>query len=353
MQTSNIVVHKPFKIITKEFHESSIVYPVVFFFSASTIYLGGIIGLGMIRETLVKTILAVPMTLSVAKLFVIGHDACHGSFIPNRRLNRIVAASALTMSFHFPGAWRFWHNAVHHVFTNDLTKDFVWRPLSRWEYQRASRLRRWRERIYRHHSGIGLGLYYFIEILVPRMLTISYNVKPFRRRVSRSGLFGFYTFHSVIVAWLVGASILEGNPVEMGVIAVNLFVGVVLPVVSICYVIGFVVYFNHTHPEIKWRMSAVGAGFVERQTSATVYMKFQGISEFLLPSGVMGHVAHHLDTKIPERKLPQAQERLILESTVPIKIEMWSWVVQCRIMKSCKLYEPIEGIWTGFNGAAS
>ena len=108
-------------------------------------------------------------------------------------------------------------------------------------------------------------------------------------------------------------------------------------------------YFNHTHPEIKWGISA-GTGFVEAQTLTTVYLKFRGISEFLLPSEVMGHVAHHLDAKIPVRNLRKAQEQLLRELPMPVKTEVWSWAVQCRIMKSCKLYEPQSGIWTGFDG---
>ena len=131
----------------RKFYECSITHPTMFFCLSVVIYFSAVLGIGIARFAITKIILSIFTSLAAGKLFVIGHDACHGSFTPNKRLNRAFAASALTMSFHLPGAWRFWHNAVHHGFTNDLIRDFVWRPMSSMEYQSASPLRRRLERL--------------------------------------------------------------------------------------------------------------------------------------------------------------------------------------------------------------
>jgi omega-6 fatty acid desaturase (delta-12 desaturase) len=335
---------------TSDFHETSVIYPTIYLFLIEVAYVGGIFGIGVAFSWIGKSIFAVLVSVAVGKLFLIGHDACHGSFMSYKKLNRVCAMSALTMAFHLPSAWRFWHNAVHHTFTNNLARDFVWRPLSYGEYRAASRIRRLREQIYRHHSGLGLGIYYFTEILVPKMLTPPPNRKSRDRQHLLRDLSSFYGFHSGVITWLATGRLLLGGPLELEEVVVNLIAGFASPLVYVSYAMGFVVYFNHTHPEIKWTNSFGEDAFVERHTSSTVYLKFRGISALLLPNKVMSHVAHHLDPLIPLRHLRQAQEQLISELAAPIKVEEWSWTVQCKVMKSCKLYDPEEGVWMGFDG---
>jgi hypothetical protein len=77
---------------------------------------------------------------------------------------------------------------------------------------------------------------------------------------------------------------------EFEEVVVNLIAGFAGPLLYVSYAIGFVVYFNHTHPEIKWTNSFGEDAFVERHTSSTVDLKFRGISAFLLPNKVMSHL---------------------------------------------------------------
>jgi omega-6 fatty acid desaturase (delta-12 desaturase) len=71
--------------------------------------------------------------LFMARLFVLAHDACHGS------------------------TWQVGHNTIHHAFSN-----YVWLPFSPEEFAALSPRRRAIERVCR--SPFGLGLYYLIAL---------------------------------------------------------------------------------------------------------------------------------------------------------------------------------------------
>jgi len=311
-------------------------------------YFVGLLELVLSARLLVKVFCGVAMCVALGKIFVVGHDACHDSFTPSKCLNHVVAMSSLVIAFHVPSAWKFWHNVVHHAHTNDLSRDFVWRPLSPQEYRIASAWRRGCERFYRHHSGAGLGAYYCYEILLSKMLVVPRYHRSRAKWNDLRGVFGFYLFHIAVLLWLATGHSFITMKFDISLAITDLTLGFLSPLIYLCYMIGFVVYFNHTHPEIKWTTSTPSRNFAERQALTTVNLEFRGISEFLLPSEVMGHVAHHLDTKIPARKLRKAQNQLVRDALVPFKTEVWSWATQCRIMKTCKLYEPYEQKWLRF-----
>jgi fatty acid desaturase len=64
----------------------------------------------------------------------------------------------------------------------------------------------------------------------------------------------------------------------------------------------------------------------------------------------MGHVVHHLDTRVPVRRLQAAQACLSADSPTPVKADLWSWRTQRTIMRTCKLYDPLRRRWTDFDG---
>src|SRR4051794_5347164 len=109
-----------------------------------------------------KALMVVPASIAIARLFVIGHDACHGSYTKYDWLNKIVGRIAFLPSLTPFSLWDVGHNVAHHGFTNLKGRDQVWVPMSAEEWQAASKFRRGLERIYR--SGFGQGLYYLIEM---------------------------------------------------------------------------------------------------------------------------------------------------------------------------------------------
>ena len=87
--------------------------------------------------------------LVIGRLFILGHDACHQSFTPHRRLNRWIGRLVFMPSLTPYSLWDIGHNVVHHGYTNLRDFDFVWQPLSLDAYQRLPAWRQQLERVYR------------------------------------------------------------------------------------------------------------------------------------------------------------------------------------------------------------
>jgi omega-6 fatty acid desaturase (delta-12 desaturase) len=332
------------------FYETRNLRPVLVFAATFAAYLTCIGAVGFTSSLIVKALFGVALCFLAGRLFLIGHDACHGSFARKRILCAMVGRLSLTAACHVFCSWRYWHNIVHHGSTNDLDKDFVWRPLSKAEYDRASWLNRALERLFRHHSGAGLGVYYLLRILVPKMLHVPRAGKRMAGATPVRDLVLFYAFQLSVVVWLAGAALLLSEGSGAWAIGTNLLCGSVVPTLYVCYAIGFVVYFNHTHPSIEWFRGKVQRSFAERQTDSTLHLRFRGLSAWMLPSEIMGHVVHHLDTRIPLYRLQEAQAHLSVSSPTPVKADLWSWRTQRTIMRTCKLYDPLARRWIGFDG---
>src|SRR5829696_6339862 len=100
--------------------------------------------------------------IATAMLFVVGHDACHGSLTASPTLNRWIGSLAFLPSLTPFSAWELGHNQTHHVYTNLKPLDYVWTPFSKAEFDALPGWRRLLEHVYR--SAPGLGLYYGLEV---------------------------------------------------------------------------------------------------------------------------------------------------------------------------------------------
>ena len=74
----------------------------------------------------VKVFASLVAALWIARLFVIGHDACHGSYTPNKILNKWIGRIAFLPSLTPYSLWEVGHNLAHHGFTNLKGRDYVW-----------------------------------------------------------------------------------------------------------------------------------------------------------------------------------------------------------------------------------
>src|SRR5437660_7508067 len=70
----------------------------------------------------------------LAVLFVVGHDACHGSFTSRRWMNQSIGRIAFLPTLTPFSTWELSHNLTHHIYTNLKQLDYVWTPLSKREY---------------------------------------------------------------------------------------------------------------------------------------------------------------------------------------------------------------------------
>jgi omega-6 fatty acid desaturase (delta-12 desaturase) len=209
--------------------------------------------------------MVIPASIAIARLFVIGHDACHGSYTRYDRLNKIIGRIAFLPSLTPFSLWDVGHNVAHHGFTNLKGRDQVWVPMSAEEWATASKGRRMLERIYR--SGA-----LWITALV---------------------LWAMNGHHSV--TW-------------------TLLCGFVLPFIAFNCIMGFVIYVQHTHPDVAWFDKRdewqKRLGFITTTINVVVPKRMGQILHDILEHG-----AHHVNTGVPLYRLRAAQAAL--KSAVP------------------------------------
>ena len=296
----------------------------------------------MVDSVLLKTLAGLGAGFVIGRLFIIGHDACHQSFTPHRRLNRWIGRIAFLPSLTPYSLWDIGHNVVHHGYTNLKGRDFVWQPLTVEEFAALSSSRRRLERLYR--SGWGPGLYYFIEMWWLRMFFPSRRQMPARRGIflADSGL-----ALGAGLAWvgaLAGASLATGQSPFL-IVAL----GFLLPFVFWNFMIGFVVYVHHTHTAVQWHEDKVEWSRSDPFVSTTVHLSFPFRLGGLMHH-IMEHTAHHVDMSIPLYRLKAAQA--MLEQALPgrIIIQRFSWRWYFDTARRCKLYDLARKEWLDFDG---
>ena len=86
-----------------------------------------------------KVFCAVLNAIAISRLFIVGHDACHGSLTDSKSLNAWIARIGFLPSWTPYTTWEFTHNRVHHAWTELKGKDNSYPPFSKSEYDRLSR----------------------------------------------------------------------------------------------------------------------------------------------------------------------------------------------------------------------
>lgn len=281
----------------------------------------------------------------IGRLFIIGHDACHQSYTPHRRLNRWLGRIAFLPSLTPYSLWEVGHNLVHHGYTNLKGVDFVWAPLTQAEYQALSPIRRRLERIYR--SGWGPALYYLVEMWWRRMFFPNQRELGTRRPA--------FFWDGVVAAatallWVGGlvAYALHSGQSPWALVGY----GFVLPFLFWNAMIGFVVYVHHTHTAVQWHDDKLEWARAAPFVSTTVHLSFRFRLGALMHH-IMEHTAHHVDMGIPLYHLKDAQA--LLERTLPerIIVQPFSWRWYFETARKCKLYDFSRRCWTDFDGRAT
>lgn len=296
----------------------------------------------LLPTTLGKLVAGLCAGVVIARLFIIGHDACHQSLTPHRRMNRWLGRIAFLPSLTPYSAWDLGHNVVHHGYTNLKGFDFVWAPLTRAEYAALGPARRWLERVWR--SGFAPGLYYLVEIWWKRMYFPGPSQVPTRRRDFLADNLGVTAFALAWACGLDAAALAADEPV-----ALVLFAGFVVPLAVWFSLVGFVVYAHHTHTSIAWHRERSAWSKAQPFVSTTVHLTFPaGLGGVL--HHIMEHTAHHVDMSIPFYRLRRAQAQL--EALLPgrIVIQRFSWRWYFETARACKLFDFERACWTDFAG---
>ena len=264
----------------------------------------------------------------LAVLFVIGHDACHGSFTSRRWLNLSVGRIAFLPTFTPFSTWELSHNLTHHVYTNLKQLDYVWTPLSKREYDALTEGRRRLERVYRH--PVGLALYYPVEIWWRRLLF------PSGKRI-------YMVDSAICVAVFI---LVFGMVAPSGLAAILL--AMAWPFAVWNWLMSWALLAQHTHPDVPWFDDEREWRAAQAQTRVTVHVNAPRPLNFMLHR-IMEHTAHHLDVTVPLYHLAAAQAELERECD-EIVVEHWTPRSFLEGLRACKLYDYTRRQWLDFDG---
>jgi omega-6 fatty acid desaturase (delta-12 desaturase) len=292
----------------------------------------------------VNLLFAVANGLFIALLFIIGHDGCHGSFVPLRAWNLWLARLAFIPCVHSTSLWRRTHNELHHHRTNLKGVDAVWAPMSKKEYDAASPFRRLLERLYR--GPIGPLVYYYGEFWLYRLvLPLAPEARAqWKRHLPDSALVLTGFALTLMAIGLLGSWLAPGRPLWL-----IFLTGWAVPFAVWNYVMGLTIYLNHTHPDIPWFREETSWNFHRANVLGTAHVK---LPRWLAPlySDALAHTAHHANVALPVYALPSAQAELKSAFGAGVQEYALSWTEYLRICRICKLFDFDRSCWTDFDG---
>jgi omega-6 fatty acid desaturase (delta-12 desaturase) len=305
------------------------------------IFAGGTALVLLIDSVWMKLIGSAIVTIAIVRLFLVGHDACHGSFFSNARVNAISGRIAFLPSMTAYSLWEMGHNTAHHGFNNLKGRDQVWAPYSKAEFDALPYTRQRLERLYR--SGLGWGAYYLIEMWWKKLFFATRKEIGSSRRK--------YTYDSLLVtafaiAW-IGLVAYAARATHQS-FAQLVTLAVIVPFLLWNGVIGFVVFLHHTSPSIAWFQNRQEWQRNRAYLTSTACVRFPfGLDRLM--HNIMEHNAHHLNPGIPMFTLRAAQQ--VLRDKFPglcdYHINRRSYM---DVVRRCKLYDFASHQWLDFDG---
>ena len=336
----------------RAWHATSWARPLAVFVGAFVLWMG-VVGVGLWAErTLARAALVVPLAMLSGFLFTLAHDAGHASYSTSPVVNAVVGRLALVPSVHVLGLWRD-HHDVHHRYTNQRGRDFVWTPLSVEQYLKLPGWRRSLHRTYRHPSSLGLGLHYAIEIWAPRML---WPRRPHglshRSRLIADALLLYGLMAGVgAAAWAFVRAVDSDRAGDVGFWISAVVFLFVLPLIGTQWLIGFVIYLNHTHPDVVWYDDIDEWARHEVQLEGSTGLRFRGVRHLLMPLRIMNHTAHHVDPGVPLEQLAGAQRHLVAMYGDRVVSPEFSWGWMSDVLRHCGVYDFEARRWVTYEDA--
>lgn len=333
------------KALLSSFEGSGIVRPFVVLAADLFLFAGGLM-LALLGPSLwLKLLGSALITAGIVRLFLIGHDACHGSFFASPALNNIFGRIAFLPSMTAFSLWDVGHNVAHHGFNNLRGRDQVWAPYSKEEFDRLPAYRRWLEHIYR--SGFGWGFYYFVELWWKKLY--------FATRKQIGSTRAKYKLDSALATagmalWVAAVALVaQRTAQDFWILAV---LGIAVPFALWNVIMGFVVFLHHTHPSIAW--------FQRRQDWQRCRAYLTATANVRLPLGldrlmhnIMEHNAHHLNPRISMFQLRRAQGLLQERFADEFRSYRLGWRSYWDCVRRCKLYDYANHAWMDFRGGVT
>ena len=285
---------------------------------------------------------------AIPVLFVIGHDACHQALTPRSWLNKIIGRLSMLPSWHAYHVWDYGHNGLHHGWTNLRTRDHVWIPLTKEEYDGLPSIKRWMQRSYR--TWWGVGLYYFVEMwCLFGMIRAKVKSKSKMR-----GLWADRASVLVYVLLMIAACLFATDRTGLGsnrflVSAGLLALGVIIPNILWNWLMGFLIFQHHTHPKVPFYGNEEDWSFYAGQVQSVVHIEMPRPVELVLHN-IMEHTAHHVDTRIPLYNLEDAQKKL--EEAYGGDLVVFPFTIggYLKTLRTCRLFDYENFRWLDWDG---
>ena len=285
------------------------------------------------------------MALVVSGLFIVGHDAAHGSLFKFKRLNSIVGHLAFLPSMHVYEGWVLGHNRVHHNYTVRQGFDFIWHPITAEEWNAMGFFQRALHRF--EWSWAGSGLYYMEHVWLRKMVVgrpPSRWVSAIRR--DRFLVLGWFVFATALATWV---GIARTHSV-LGTIWMDLRL-VVLPFVFFSWVIGWAVHVHHVAPDIRWWKKNEWTKFKAQMEGTTVLRLPKGFNLFF--HWIMVHVPHHVDMRVPMYHLEEAAEAIEAAFPGTVIDKKYRFKDFVSSTRQCKVYDFDNGRWMTYAEAST
>lgn len=296
-----------------------------------------------VDATWLKLVLSLAAGIMISTLFVLGHDAAHGSLVASPRQNRILGRLLFLPSLHNYTLWRIQHNRLHHQAPNVRGAN-SWSPFSPDEFRALPRWRRLLERVYR---GGGFGLYYLVERWARHKFVPIAALEPAWRRAAWIDVMPLAAWLVALVAALVALGAAAGH----GWLA-SLWWGFALPFLVWNWSMGLTVFLQHTHFSVPWFRDAAHAARHGGQEELTVHVRYPRWYG-RLSHDIMEHPAHHINPLIPCYRLNAAQTRLLEVLGDAAIVERVGPRYIRSLMRRCKLYDYDRQEWTDFTGTTT
>ncbi len=301
-------------------------------------YLISLYGVFAIDNIFGKIACGIVTGIAVSSLFVLAHDAAHGSLVKNKWLAEIIGTVFMLPSLNVYRLWCYGHNRVHHGFTSFSPIDWIWRPLTISEYRELSTFRRLVYRMER--SFYGCGLHYVIKVWWPKMMNFMPTGLPKEQvkalRLSKLVVISFAVIFAIVAYKLGGFT--------------GVFLGLILPFIVFNYVISLVVYLHHTHPDIpffdeknEWNQ-AIGVIY------CTTVVKAHWLID-MVTHHILTHTPHHIDIRIPFYRLKTAFNGIKKDHAQYLHEYKLTWKTLRSVFKQCKLYDYHNHKWYSFSAA--
>lgn len=241
---------------------------------------------------LIALMLTVPAGLLLLRLFLIQHDCGHGSFFSGRLANDWLGRSLGVLTFTPYDCWRRSH-ALHHAGTGNLDGRGFGDvdTLTVREFRERGRWGQLAYRVYRHPLVLlGLGPAYLF--LLRHRLPIGLMTA------------GRVYWVSAIATNVVTALLLAGLAIQFSFVTLVL---TLLPVLLIAASTGvWLFYIQHQFEEAHWESSPAWS-FHEAALHGSSHLDLPPILRWFTANIGIHHV-HHLASRIPYYRLPEALE---------------------------------------------